>query len=72
MHAQLKPNEIRNASEKLLKSLQSMGYENIDSDGVTYNVDYHMHAPDQKQHVLMNQTPFMLDESTVKKNIALA
>ena len=49
-----------------------MGYENIDSNGVIYNVDYHIHAPDQNQHVLLHKSPFMLDEHTAKKNIALA
>ena len=48
MQEQLKPYPIRRASQSLLHSLQSMGYENIDSSSVTYNVDCHMHAPDQK------------------------
>ena len=37
---QVRPYQIRNASEHLIDSLKSMGYENIDSDGVTYNVDF--------------------------------
>ena len=49
-----------------------MGYDNINSDSAIYNVDHHIQAPDQKQHVLMSKTPFMLDEQTAKTNIALA
>ena len=72
MLARLKPNPIRRASENIINSLQSMGYENINSDSAIYNLDHHIQVPDQKQHVLMHKTPFMLDEQTTKTNIALA
>ena len=73
MLAQLKPNPIRRgASENIINSLQSMGYENINSDSAFYNLEYHIQAPDQKQHVLLHRTPFMLDDQTTKTNIALA
>ena len=49
-----------------------MGYENINSDSAFYNLEYHIQAPDQKQHVLLHRTPFMLDDQTTKTNIALA
>ena len=72
MLAQLKPNQMRRASENVINSLQSMGYENINNESAIYNVDHHIQAPDQKQHVLMDRSPFMLDEQTTKTNIALA
>ena len=72
IQGQIRPYPIRNASEHLLDSLKSMGYENIDCDGVNYNLDYHMHAPDQNLNVLCTQAAFMLDQQTLRSNVALA
>jgi len=49
-----------------------MGYENIGDGGANYNIGCHAYAPDQKQHILMDVHPFMLDDTTPKTRYALA
>jgi len=49
-----------------------MGYENIDGSSADYNVGCHLIAPDQRQHILMDVNPYMLDDATPKTQHALA
>ena len=66
------PNNMRRATENLVKVAGGMGYENIDGSSVNYNVDCHLYAPDQKQHIIMQASPYMLDGTTPKTRVALA
>lgn len=58
--------------QSLTKALEAMGYENIDTSSSRYSATSQLYLPDQNTHVLMEQSPYMFDGTTLKPSLALA
>ena len=61
-----------NRGKTLIQALERMGHETIDSsNSPRHSINSYLHLADQKQHIILDRTPYFFDHETLKTSPAL-